>query len=79
MLSTATLKAFNTVKNIITDNKIVYDNRTSISDDESSNGSYASYVQNKQNKVDMDEDDKTFFTSLPTHYAVFFAFDSRDV
>ena len=27
----------------------------------------------------MDEEDKKFFTSLPTCYAMFFSFDSRDV
>jgi hypothetical protein len=39
---------------------------TSLSDDESSDGSYASYVQKKTKKVNLDEDDKKFFTSLPT-------------
>ena len=29
--------------------------------------------------MNMDEEDKKFFTSLPTCYALFFAFDSRDV
>jgi len=33
----------------------------------------------KTKKVNMDEEDKKFFTSLPTCYASFFAFDSRDV
>ena len=42
--ATVALKAFTTVKKMITEKKIVYDNRTSFSDDESSNGSYASYV-----------------------------------
>lgn len=77
--ATAALKAFTTVKKMITEKKIVYDKRTSLSDDESSDGSYASYVQKKPKKVNLDEDDKKFFTSLPTCYALFFAFDSRDV
>ena len=64
---------------MITEKKIVYDNRTSLSDDESSDGSYASYIQKKPKKVNLDEDDKKFFTSLPTCYALFFAFDSRNV
>jgi hypothetical protein len=75
----AALKAFTTVKKMITEKKIVYDNRTSLSDDESSDGSYASYIQKKPKKVNLDEDDKKFFTSLPTCYALFFAFDSRNV
>ena len=29
--------------------------------------------------MNMDEEDKKFFTSLTTCYALFFAFDSRDV
>ena len=29
--------------------------------------------------MNLDEDDKKFFTSLPTCYALFFAFDSKDV
>jgi hypothetical protein len=29
--------------------------------------------------VNLDEDDKKFFTSVPTCYALFFDFDSRDV
>ena len=77
--ATAALKAFTTVKKMITEKKIVYDNRTSLSDDESSDGSYASYIQKKPKKVNLDEDDKKFFTSLPTCYALFFAFDSRNV
>ena len=77
--ATAALKAFTTVRNMITEKKIVYDNRTSLSDDESSDGSYASYVKKKPKKMNMDEEDKKFFTSLPTCYALFFAFDSRDV
>ena len=74
----AAFKAFTTVRNMIAEKKIVYDNRTSLSDDESSDGSYASYVQKKPEKMNMDEEDK-IFTSLPTCYALFFAFDSMDV
>ena len=69
---TAALKAFTTVRNIIVEKKIEYDNRTSLSDDESSNGSYASYVQKKQRKWTWMRN----FTSLPTCHALFFAFDS---
>jgi len=66
---TAALKAFTTVRNMITEKNIVYDNRTSLSDDESSDGSYASYVQKKTKELNMDEEDKKFLTKLPTCYA----------
>jgi hypothetical protein len=75
--------AFNTVKKMISDKKLVYDNRTSLSDDESSYGSSesspAGCVQWRPKKVNLDEDDKKFFTSLPTCYSMFSAFDSQDV
>ena len=45
--ATVSLKAFTTVRNMITEKKIVYGNRMSFSDDESLNGSYASYLQKK--------------------------------
>ena len=38
------------MKKMITEKTIVYDNRTSLSDDESSDGSYASYIQKNQRK-----------------------------
>ena len=80
--ATAAFKAFTTVKKMITEKKIVYDNRSSLSDDESSAGSSesspAGCVQWRPKKVNLDEDDKKFFTSLPTCYALFFAFDSKD-
>jgi hypothetical protein len=37
--ATAALKAFTTVRNMITEKKILYDNMISLSDDESSDGS----------------------------------------
>ena len=45
--ATATLKAFTFVRNLIVEKKNLYDNRTSLSDDKSSDGSFASYVQKK--------------------------------
>ncbi len=79
----AALKAFTTVKKMITEKKIVYDNRSSLSDDESSAGSSesspAGCVQWRPKKVNLDEDDKKFFTSLPTCYALFFPSDSMYV
>ena len=51
--ATAALKAFTTVKKMITEKKIVYDNRTSLSDDESSDGSYASYIQKKNKESEL--------------------------
>ena len=50
----AALKAFTAVRKMITEKKLVYDNRTSLSDDESSDGSYASYIQKKPKKVNLD-------------------------
>ena len=56
--ATAALKAFTTVKKMITEKKIVYDNRMSLSDDESSDGSSdgspAGCVQWKPKKVNLD-------------------------
>jgi hypothetical protein len=51
--ATAALKTFTTVKKMITEKKIVYDNRTSLSDDESSDGSYASYIQKKTKQSEL--------------------------
>ena len=60
--ATAALKAFTTVKKMVTEKKIVYDNRTSLSDDESSDGSSdgspAGCVQWRPKKVNLHEDDK---------------------
>ena len=48
----ATLKAFTTVKSMISDKKLVYDDITSISDDNDSDASVASYIyaENAQEK-----------------------------
>ena len=43
---------------MITEKKLVYDNRTSLSDDENSDGSCASYVQKKPKKTNLDDEDK---------------------
>jgi len=71
---------------MISDKTLVYDNRTSISDDESfydshsdnesSDGMYASRVHKMKMKTNIDDDDKNFITSLPTCYAMFSYFDS---
>ena len=74
----AALKAFTAVRKMITEKTLVYDNRTSLSDDEDSDGSCASYMQKKPKKTNLDDEDKKFFTSLPTCYSLFFAFDSKD-
>jgi len=52
--ATAALKAFTTVRNMISEKKIVYDDRTSFSDDESSDGSPTGCVQRKPKKKNMD-------------------------
>ena len=50
--------------------------------------SVASYLQKKpkktnlnddDKKTNLDDDDRKFFTSLPTCYALYFAFDTSDV
>ena len=79
----AALKAFNTVKSMLTEGKLVYDDRTSISDDVDSDESGVSNddewkTPKKPKKTMLDEEDKKFFTCLPTCYAMFFAFDSKD-
>ena len=63
---------------MITEEKLVYDDRTSISDDDDSDESAASHMQKKPKKTNLDDKDKKFFTCLPTCYAMFFAFDSKD-
>jgi hypothetical protein len=77
--TTAASKTFINVRNMIVEKKIEYDNRTSFSDDESSDGSYASYVQKTPMKLKIDEEDEKFFTDLPTCYALFSAFGSGDI
>lgn len=69
--ASAALKAFMAVKNMITEKKIVYSNRTSYSDDDSDE-SVASYIQKKPKKTNLDDEDKKFFISLPTCYSLFF-------
>ena len=47
--------------------------------DGNSVSSVASYMQKKPKKTNLDDDDRIFFNSLPTCYALCFAFDTRDV
>ena len=68
----AALKAFITVKSMITEEKLVYDDRTSLSDYYDSDESDASQMKKKPKKTMVDEEDKKFFTCLPTCYAMFF-------
>ncbi len=72
----AAQKAFITVKSMITEEKLVYDDGTSLYYD--SDESVASYMKKKPKKTNLDDKDKKFFTCLPTCYAMFFAFDSKD-
>ena len=46
----AALKAFTTVKRFISDKKLIYNDRTSISDDDDSDECSASYVHRKPKK-----------------------------
>ena len=66
------------MKSMISDEKLVYDDRTSLSDYDDSDASVASYIQKKPKKKNLDDGDKKFFTCLPNCYAMFFAFDSKD-
>jgi hypothetical protein len=49
----ASLKAFTAVRKVITEKKLDNDNRTSLSDDEDSDGSCASYMQKKPKKTSL--------------------------
>ena len=80
------------MKSMIYEENLVYDDRTSLSDyyesdesgasnDDDSDKSEASCKwkkPKKPKKTILDEEDKKFFTCLPTCYAMFFAFDSKD-
>jgi hypothetical protein len=69
----AALKAFMAVKEMIALGNLVYNNRASLSDDDDdSDNSVASYMQKKPKKHNLDDEDKKFFTSLPTCYSLFF-------
>ena len=72
----AALKVFNTVKSMHTEEKMVYDDRISLSDyydsDESGASNNDKWKKPKKSKKTMlDEEDKKFFTCLPTCYAMF--------
>ena len=67
-------RAFTPVKRMIADRKLEYDDRASLSDDDDSESSVASYMQKKPKKMYMDYEDKKFFTCLATCYALFFAY-----
>ena len=41
--------------------------------------SVASYMEKKPKKTNLDDEDRKFFTSLPTCYALYFAFATSDV
>ena len=60
----AALKAFITVKSMLTEEKLVYD--------DDSDESAASYMKKKPKKTNLDDEDKKFFTCLPTCYAMIF-------
>ena len=55
---------------MLTEEKLVYD--------DDSDESVASHMQKKPKKMNLDDEDKKFFTCLPTCYAMFFAFDYKD-
>jgi hypothetical protein len=75
----AALKAFTAVQDMISHGDLVYDNRASLSDDDDdSDNSVASYMQKKPKKQNLDDEDKKFFTSLPTCYSLYFSFETQD-
>ena len=79
----AASNAFRAVKDMIQAKELVF--RSSNDDDNGYNSegnsvsSVASYMQKKPKKTNLDDDDRKFFTSLPTCYALYFAFDTSDV
>jgi hypothetical protein len=73
--SVAALKAFTTVKSMISDEKLVYDRSSLYYDSDERN---AGYMQKTPKKINLDDEDKKVFTCLPTCYAMFFAFNSKD-
>ena len=54
-MAVAALKAFMTVKSLSSDIKLVYDDRTSLFDDDDSDESVASYMQKKPKKKNLNE------------------------
>ncbi len=74
----AALKACMTVNSMISDKKLVDDDRTSLFDDNDSVASIASYMKKKPKRENLDDKNQKFFTCLPTCYAIIFAFDSKD-
>lgn len=77
--ASAAEKSFTAKKKLISTKQLVFDNQTLLSDDDSSYGSCASYVQKKPKKLNIDDDDMKFITSLPSCYEMFSAFDSNHV
>ena len=63
---------------MISDEKLVYDDRSSLSDDDDSDGSSPSNVCKKPMKKNLDDEDKKSFTCLPICYAMIVPFNSKD-
>ena len=57
-MAVAALEAFITVKSMISDKKLVYNDWTSLSDDDDSDGNVARYVQKKPKQKYLDNEDK---------------------
>ena len=79
----AASNAFRAVKDIIEAKEPVFgssnDDDKCYDSDGNTVASDASHVQKKPKKTYLDDDDRIFFDSLPTCYALNFAFDTRDV
>lgn len=79
----AASNAFRAVKDMIQAKELVFGSRDDDHNGYDSEGnsvsSVASYMQKKPKKTNLDEEDRKFFNSLPTCYALYFAFDTSDV
>lgn len=67
--------AYAKVKNMISGGKLKYCEDSA----EDSDDSVASYMQPRKTKENIDDYEKKFFTSLPSCYSMFFAFDTGNI
>ena len=79
----AASNAFRAVKDMIQAKELVFgssnDDDKRYDSDGNSVSSVASYMQKKPKKTNLDEEDRKFFNSLPTCYALYFAFNTSDI
>ena len=79
----AASNAFRAVKDMIQAKELVFgssnDDDKCYDSDSNTVASAASYMEKKPKKIYLDEEDRKFFNSLPTCYALYFAFDTSNV